>query len=223
MTTAVSIERGAQIATEALSTQYLSPVYYLRADTGPVVSYGCIHDLLTANKLASPGRGLVDGDQVEEIFRRTRVIDGTDLSILRVSINPAGPSGPCDPLPSERKREQIGWDFANQAGLPWDERWAGIAGVWPLSEESLRKAMRLEAFFMPSMKGFVDGTLIARVTGYHLDLVSGSSKRRWVQTRAVTREERGYILPRENGRESRWEHAWLNVPKGPIAALTIQA
>jgi len=223
LTTAVSIERGAQIATEALNSQHLSPAYYTRFDTTPVVSHGCIRDLLTANKLTSLGRGLVDGDQVEEIFRRTRVIDGTDLSILRVSIKPPEPSGPCDPLPSGRKREQTGWDFDNHAGLDWPDRWAGIAGVWPLSEESLRTAMRLEAYFMPSMKGFVDGSLIERVTGYHLDLASGSSKRRWVQTRDLVGNERVYVLPQENGRESRWAHAWVNVPQGVTATLTQQA
>lgn len=223
MSTAVSIERGAQIATEALNSQHLSPAYYLRADTAPVVSNRCVHDLLAANKLKSLGRGLVDGDQVEEIFRRTRVIDGTGLSILRVSIKPPEPSGPCDPLPSGRKREQIGWDFDNESDLGWNDRWAGIAGVWPLSEESLRRAMRLEAYFMPSMKGFVDGVLIKRVSGYYLDLTSGSSKRRWVQTRNLEGNERDYVLPQENGREPRWDHAWVNVPQGVTATLTEQA
>src|SRR5699024_584188 len=155
--------------------------------------------------------------------RRTRVIDGTGLSILRVSIKPPEPSGPCDPLTSGRKREQIGWDFDNESDLGWNDRWAGIAGVWPLSEESLRSATRLDAYFMLPMKRSGYGVLIKRGSGYYFDQTTGSSKRRSVHTRNLKGNERNHVLPQENGREPRWDHAWVNVPQGVTATLTEQA
>lgn len=154
------------------------------------------------------------------IFERTRVVDGTGLSVLRVSITPPTPSEPCDRLENLTFRTSAGWDFANRAALSDTDRWAGIAGVWPLSEETLRTAMMLNAFFLPSMKGFVDGSLIRRVTGYYLDL---TTKRRWVQTTELDARQRGFILGNIPETTIPWEHAWLNVPKGPIAAFSTQA
>lgn len=141
------------------------------------------------------------------------------LSVLRVSITPPRAGGDCDPIAPAgvKRRSQAGWDFANTAGLTPDDQWAGIAGVWPLSEETLRRAMRLGAYFLPSMKGFVDGDLIRRVTGYYLDL---TSKRRWVQTAELDNEARSCILTKMAS-GAPWEHVWLNIPKGPIAAVDI--
>lgn len=221
MSTHVSHADAAQIATDAVAQQNLSSVYWTRPNAAPVVvSKGCISDLVAANKLSSPARGLVDRDEVRAIFERTRVIDGTGLSVLRVSITPPTPSEPCDRLANGRFRTLTGWDFANRAALSDIDRWAGIAGVWPLSEETLRTAMMLNAFFLPSMKGFIDGSLIRRVTGYHLDL---TTKRRWVQTAELDTPQRGYILGSIPNTKIPWEHAWVNVPKGPIAAFSTQA
>lgn len=220
MSEAVSIERGAQVATEELGQQQMSPRYRRDFDTPPVVSKGCIADLVTANKLSSPSPGLVVEEDVRRVFSRTRILYGVGLSVLRVSITPPRPGGEVDPLAPAgvKHRSQSGWDFANTDGLSADDRWAGIAGVWPLSEETLRRAMRVEAYFLPSMKGFVDGELIRRVTGYYLDL---ASKRRWVQTRKLEDDDRKYILPaRTSG--APWEHAWLTIPQGPIAATDIR-
>lgn len=219
MPDSVSIERAAQIATEELGYQQLSPSYRIHSKTSPVVSRSCVADLVTANRLTSPSPGLVSEKDVRNIFSRTRILDGTGLSVLRVSITPPSPGGPCDPIAPAgiEPRSQSGWDFANTAGLSSDDRWAGIAGVWPLSEETMRRAMRLEAYFLPAMKGFVDGSLIRRVTGYYLDL---TSKRRWVQTRKIREEERSLILPSRPYGEP-WEHAWLNIPQGPIAAAAL--
>lgn len=54
MSTTVSIECGAQIATEELGRQHPAPSYWSRFEALPVVSKGCIGDLVTANKLSSP-------------------------------------------------------------------------------------------------------------------------------------------------------------------------
>lgn len=106
-----------------------------------------------------------------------------------------------------RARDHFGWDFSNEKKLPTDVRWAGIEGVWPISEENLRHATVMNSFFMPAMEGYVDGSLIRRVTGYRLDL---ASKRYWIQTRSLEDDkERALILPIKE----KWEHAWLNVPK----------
>lgn len=205
---------AARIASEALTARPPSPNYWNRYADAPAVSAGCIRDLVAAGRLESPTPGLVNGTQVEQLFTRTRVIDGTGLSVLRVSITPIGESGPCDRLPDYSARRFAGWDFANRDNLSPTERIAGIEGVWPLSEETLRRASMLRAFFLPAMKGFVDGSLIRRVTGYHLDLVT---KRRWVETQPLQGNEAEFILQREGG----WEHAWVNVPRGPIASLTV--
>lgn len=215
MSNQMTIDQAAQLATDVLSEQHLSPTYQLRSDDPPTVAPGCIASLVDMHRLThSTVPGMVDATEVKELFSRTRVLTGTGLSVLRVSIGPLRPSGPCDSLPDGRKRRWAGWDFDNVAGLDDLEAWAGVAGVWPLAEETARSAWR--AVFAPSVKGFVDGSLVRRVTGYYLDM---TTRRRWIETEPYDDETRRHIFSKnQSGRE--WEHLWLSIPRGPVAEFT---
>lgn len=183
------------------------------SDMAPVVSGGCIRTLIQAHKLPP---GLIydpTWKSVYELFSRTRVITTVELNMIRVSISSLGDSIECDPLPHGKARQFTGWDFANAHELPMDERRAGIEGVWPITEENLRIAARLNAWFFPSMKGFIDGSLIGKVTGYHLDLTTG---KRWVHTRKPSPDELRELF-HDN---SNWSHLWLQIGQGPIAAAS---
>lgn len=222
MTKPTPLEEAAQLATEALNRQHPSPSYWLRYKDAPVVSIACIRDLRDAGRLTDLRNGLVDAEEVQHIFERTRIIDGVGLSVLRVSITPLGPSGPCDPLPTPtgiRRRRFAGWDFLNRNQLDDAEQWAGIEGVWPISEKTARQAsMPLHGtFFLPAMKGFVDGTLIRRVKGYHLDC---TTNRRWIETEPLDNYTRPLILTRRGDTKECFKHVWINVPQGPIANFT---
>lgn len=221
MTNFITTQDASQIATEELNNgRHTAPKYSLYADSPPYVSAACIEDLREANKLSSDDQGRVSQEEVSELFANTRVLNGVGLSVLRVSIKPLAASGPCDPLPNnEEKREYVGWDFANTKQLSEEKRLAAIEGVWPLSQENLRKAMRLNAWFLPSMKGFVDGSLIRRVTGYHLDL---TTKKQWVQTRKPSDNDLKLILGNQPNSQQSWQHAWVQIPRGSVAAFTHQ-
>ncbi|MCY1684540.1 hypothetical protein [Kocuria sp. SL71] len=182
----------------------------------PVVSRGCIDDLIAMNFLTpSATSGLLDATEIERIFSRTRVLDGKDLSVLRVSIGPLKLSGPTDPvsLPTGvHPRRFSGWDFANTKNLTPDEAQAGIAGVWPLSEESARKAEAVNAIFAPAVKGFVAGDLVCQVIGYSIDL---TTRRRWFKLDALTQLQHRYVF----GSDGWWQHLWITVPRGAVAGI----
>lgn len=218
MSNNITMNEAAQRATQILAQQPLSPTYPLRAKEPPVVAPSCIADLIAMHRLTRANKpGMVDAAEVEELFSRTRVITDTDLSVLRVSIVPLRTSGPCDPLRDGQPRRWAGWDFANIAELDHDEAWAGISGVWPLSEETARRARR--SIFAPSVKGFVDGSLVRRVIGYHLDLVT---RRRWIETEPLDKDARNAVFTVDRAGQ-RWEHLWISVPRGPIADLRLEA
>lgn len=208
--TSVSTQQASQIATEILTTQNTT-------DQTPVVSQKCIEELCDAHRLSSTGRNMVDRDEVEALFSATRVIDESVLDILRVSIKAAGPSGECDLVqPGNVVRPLAGWDFANTAGLSEKLRWAGILGVWPLSEKNAREAVLSSAYFMPSMRGFVDGSLIRCIDDYQLDLTSG---RRWFEVRGLDTDQSQALFGAEHS-QTPWRHIWLRIPQGPIAAYS---
>lgn len=207
---------AAALATDHLNSQHLTPAFQ---GAPPVVTEACIRDLRLAGRLTDDGSGSILEQEVSDLFTRTRVLDYAGLPIVRVSITPLGANGACDPLPATKlPRRFSGWDFNNRAGLPEDERWAGIEGVWPMSEVNAAQAARMEAFFLPSIKGFVDGRLIRRVTGYRLDL---TTRRRWFETRPLADHERPLILTTKSRIKSdgeNWEHVWINVSKGPVSS-----
>jgi hypothetical protein len=208
--TSVSTQQATEIATDILTQQNAT-------GQKTIVSLKCIEQLRDAHRLSSTGRNMVDQDEVGELFSATRVIDESALDILRVSIKAAGPSGQCDLIqPGNVVRPQAGWDFANQAGLSDKLRWAGILGVWPLSEKNAREAVLSSAYFMPSMCGFVDGSLIRCIDDYQLDLTSG---RRWFEVRALdTDQSEALFGPGQS--QTPWKHIWLRIPQGPIAAYS---
>lgn len=216
----ITTQDASQIATEELNNgRHVSGNYSLHADSPPYVSAVCIEDLRDANKFSSDDQGRVSQKEVEELFAHTRVLNGVGLSVLRVSIKPLAPSGPCDRLPNLEERKYVGWDFANTKQLSEEERLAAIEGIWPLRQENLRRAMILKAWFLPSMKGFVDGSLIRRVTGYHLDL---TTKKQWVQTRKPRDNEIELILGNQPNSQQPWQHAWVQIPRGSVAAFSHQ-
>ncbi|WP_240372866.1 hypothetical protein [Brevibacterium zhoupengii] len=210
----VTIAIAARVATNLLVGQKLRPANQARREEPPRVTRACVEDLVASGRLSSIGPGLVDVRQVEDLFSRTRVINDSDHDFVRVSITPLGDSASVDPLSDGSTRRFAGYDFLNRAGLSPIERLAGIEGVWPLSEVKLRRAELNGAYFFPSMKGFVDASVIRVVTGYHLDLVT---TRRWVETRSALPGEKERILNPGCAPASNWEHVWITVPKGPIA------
>lgn len=216
----ITIEQAARRATEFLRSAnvlHLRGAYSLHAEEPPTVTPACIADLVTMHRLtASTTPAMVNSEEVEKLFSRTRVINGVGLSVLRVSIGPLRPSGPCDQLRSSgQHRRWAGWDFANLANLTEDEQWAGISGVWPMSEENAQRAKSAGAIFAPSIKGFVDGSLVRRVTGYSLDL---KTRRRWFETETLGATARTHVFGEDRlGREL--EHLWISVSRGAIAGF----
>lgn len=216
----ITIEQAARRATESLRSAnvlHLRGAYSLHAEEPLTVTPACIADLVTMHRLtASTAPAMVNSEEVEKLFSRTRVINGVGLSVLRVSIGPLRPSDPCDLLrPSLQPRRWAGWDFANLASLSEDEEWAGISGVWPMSEENAQRAKAVGAIFAPSIKGFVDGSLVRRVTGYSLDL---TTRRRWFETQPLTSYARSAVFGTDRmGRE--YDHLWISVPRGAVAGF----
>lgn len=216
----ITFEQAARRATESLRSAnklHLRGAYPLHAEELPTVTPACIADLVTMHRLtASTNPGMVNSEEVEELFSRTRVVNGVGLSVLRVSIGPLRPSGPCDRLRSNlQHRVWVGWDFANLANLTEDEQWAGISGVWPMSEENAQRAASVGAVFAPSIKGFVDGSLVQRVTGYSLDL---TTRRRWFETDALGATAHSHVFG-EDYLGRKLEHLWISVSRGAIASL----
>lgn len=212
----INIDQAARLATE-----------FLRAANGinsdqvtPVVSRGCIDDLIAMNFLTpSATSGLLDATEIERIFSRTRVLGGLELSVLRVSIGPLKPSGPTDLInlsTGVHPRRFSGWDFANTKNLAPDVAQAGIAGVWPLSEESARKAEAVNAIFAPAVKGFVAGDLVRQVIGYSLDL---TTRRRWFKLDDLTQFQHSSVF----GPDRSWQHLWITVPRGAVAGIEFAA
>lgn len=210
----ITIEQAARRATESLrsaNTLHLRGAYSLHAEALPTVTPACIADLITMHRLtAATAPAMVNSEEVQKLFSRTRVINGVGLSVLRVSIGPLRPSGPCD-----RLRRWAGWDFANLANLTEDEQWAGIMGVWPMSEENAQRAKSMEAIFAPSIKGFVDGSLVRRMTGYSLDL---TTRRRWFETDNLSATARSHVFG-ENHLGQVYEHLWISVSRGATAGF----
>lgn len=207
----ISKTDAAELATDLLRRKrHLSPSRDLHYSDPVTVSTGCITDLCASGKISTDVNGRVDQDAIETLFHHTRVLDGTGLSGIRVSIAPLADSAPVDTVPGIGVRRYVGWDHLNRAQVPEQERRAGIEGVWPLGEDELTRAILLGGFLLPSMKGFVDGSLISRVTGYRLDL---RTKRRWLITEPVTHVQWDCILPVKGG----WQHAWVTVGRGRIA------
>lgn len=220
MSELITVEQAAHRATEALRTGnalHLKGSYTLHAQELPTVTPAGISDLVTMHRLTrSTTPGMVDAQEVTGLFSRTRVINGVGLSVLRVSIGPLRPSGPCDLLrPSLQPRRWAGWDFANLASLSDDEEWAGISGVWPMSEENAQRAKAVGAIFAPSIKGFVDGSLVRRVTGYSLDL---ATRRRWFETQPLTSYARSAVFGTDR-MDREHEHLWISVPRGAVAGF----
>lgn len=84
-----------------------------------------------------------------------------------------------------------------------------------MSEENAQRAKSARAIFAPSIKGFVDGSLVRRVTGYSLDL---TTRRRWFETDALSETARSHVFGEDHlGRER--EHLWISVPRGAIAGF----
>ncbi|QCR53706.1 hypothetical protein C1N80_09035 [Brachybacterium sp. SGAir0954] len=220
MSEIITIEQAARRATEALrgaNVLHLRGAYQLHAQELPTVTPACIADLVTMHRLTtSTTPAMVNSEEVENLFSRTRVINGVGLSVLRVSIGPLRPSGPCDPLhPSLQPRRWAGWDFANLAGLSKAEEWAGISGVWPMSEENAQRAKAVGAIFAPSIKGFVDGSLVRHVTGYSLDL---TTRRRWFETQPLSPSARSAVFGKDRLDRER-EHLWISVQRGAVAGF----
>ncbi|MGP5484676.1 hypothetical protein ACTXMZ_17020 [Brachybacterium alimentarium] len=222
MSEIITIEQAARRATETLraaNVLHLRGAYQLHAQELPTVTPACIADLVTMHRLTdSTTPAMVNSEEVENLFSRTRVTNGVGLSVLRVSIGPLRPSGPCDDLRSSLKpRRWAGWDFANLAGLPEEEEWAGISGVWPMSEENAQRAKAAGAVFAPSIKGFVDGSLVRRVTGYSLDL---KTRRRWFETQHLSSFARSAVFGEDHmGRA--YEHLWISVQRGAVAGIEV--
>lgn len=210
----LSPAQAAREATAMLREHGMPQGHHTFSDAEPVVSEGCIRTLIEAHKIP---RGLIYDPtwaSVFEVFSKTRVITANELNMIRVSISSLGDSIDCDLLPNGKARRFTGWDFANVHELSMEDRRAGIEGVWPITEENLRIATRLNAWFLPSMKGFVEGSLIGKVTGYHLDLTTG---KRWVHTRKPHPDELAELFHNN----SQWSHLWLQVGQGPIAAASL--
>lgn len=209
---AINIDQAARLATECLRA-----VNNITTDqVAPVVARACIEDLIAMHFLTpSSESGLVDPAEIQEIFSRTRVLGGLELSVLRVSIGPLKPSGPTDLInlsTGVHPRRFSGWDFANTKNLAPDVAQAGIAGVWPLSEESARKAEAVNAIFAPAVKGFVAGDLVRQVIGYSLDL---TTRRRWFKLDDLTQFQHSSVF----GPDRSWQHLWITVPRGAVAGI----
>lgn len=96
MSNLITIDQAAHRATEALrASNDLTLRTY--GQEPPKVSSACISDLATMHRFTrSDVPGKVDAGEIDEIFARTRLLDGVGLSVLRVSIGPLKLSGPCD-------------------------------------------------------------------------------------------------------------------------------
>lgn len=206
-----SVATAAEIATTILNQNPIN-------NNAPLVqvSGSCIKEMMATGILPHIKMKPI-ARELEAIFSTTRVVDGLHLPFARVSITSLGEGGETDPLPGTGKsRRWAGLDINNSRGLSQEEYEATYKGVWPLSEEKMREAMLASAFFLPSVKGFVHGSLIETVTGYHLDLATG---RRWVESRKMTIAEREALLPTSTGAE----HVWITVPQGAIAEVKLHS
>lgn len=206
-----SVAMAAEIATTILNQNPIN------TDTPLVlVSGSCIKEMMATGILPHIKMKPI-ARELETIFSSTRIVDGLQFPFTRVSITALGEGGKTDPLPGTGKsRRWAGLDINNTLGLSQEEYEAAYKGVWPLSEEKMREAMLASAFFFPSVKGFVHGSLVETVTGYHLDLVTG---RRWVESCKMTVAEREALLPASSG----VEHIWVTVPQGAIAEVKLQS
>lgn len=204
-----SVAMAAEIATTILNQNLINTDVPLVQVSGSCIKEMMATGILPHTKMKPIAR------ELEAIFSSTRIVDGLQLPFTRVSITALGEGGKTDPLPGTGKsRRWAGLDINNTLGLSQEEYEAAYKGVWPLSEEKMREAMLASAFFFPSVKGFVHGSLVETVTGYHLDLASG---RRWVESRKMTAAEREALLPASNG----VEHIWVTVPQGAIAEVKL--
>lgn len=218
MSNLITFDQAAHRATEALRASNDLTLRTSRQEP-PRVTSGCISDLAKMHRFTrSDAPGKVDAGEIDEIFARTRILDGVGLSVLRVSIGPLDESGPCDMLrftDGFRQRRFIGWDFSNIEELSDEEAWAGISGVWAMKEENARQAEAVGATFAPAVKGFIDGSLVRRVVGYTLDL---TSRRRWFKLEPLTKFQRDAVFSQDRmGRD--FEHLWISVPRGSTSAI----
>lgn len=198
MSTTITPESAALRATEILR----------RRHDEASVSTGCIRDLIKTGRIAGDGyRPFLN--EVESLFDQTTVLDGSGLQAVRVSVTPMAPSVLVD-LRKYGTRAWEGVDFANRQQLSKRQQRDAYVGTWPLSEREIATAAYRGAPLLPSIKGFVDVSLVRRVTGGSLDLTTGQ---RWLITKRLKQEERQALFGDDVA-------AWITVGRGRTAEFT---
>lgn len=202
----LTLEKAAELATATINAA--------NPGTTPVtVKPACISDLIETGALLATG-GRPDSADAQELFAATRIIDDLYAPWVRVSVAPLSQSGACDRLPNGQPRKWAGVDLHNTRGLSPAEVQAAYCGVWPVSEHDARAAMIEQAYFLPTIKGFIPGTLIGAVTGYYRDNTTG---RRWFTARNLIPTEQEHLFPAGSG----YKHLWLTIGAGAVAGVNL--
>lgn len=190
------------------------------------VSVATIEALRDTCRIESDEHGDVNESDVQTLFWRTRILDGTGQQHLRVSVRPMqANSVAVDRLSDGTSRTHTGIHFDHHCtaghfkNVTAVEKAAAYEGVWPLSEETLRRASLMNVPLLPSLKGFMDLSLARRVAGSNLDMMSKQQgiTVRWV----VTQQLSDLQLHALRGRRDDVEALWLTVARGTTARLEI--
>ena len=90
----ITFEQAARRATESLrsaNVAHLRGSYSLHAEEPPTVTSACIADLVTMHRLtASTTPAMVNSEEVEKLFSRTRVINGSARAAPAIDSAPVG-------------------------------------------------------------------------------------------------------------------------------------
>lgn len=218
---------AAELATETMRSNPSNNTHLLRNTPHAArVTPAAIEALRDTCRVPSSDNGQVDSDAIEKLFWCTRIIDGTDLEHVRVSVRPmAANSQAVDRCSDGTPRVHTGVHFECERGhfahVKPLERAAAYHGVWPLSEEDLSRATVKGVPFLPSLKGFVDLSLAGTISGYRLDLTSKVRRgvtARWIETTPFT-EEVGRAVRGGPRMGEAVEALWLTVARGSTARV----
>lgn len=223
--TYLSPAEAAALATDRLRLNPSNRASVLRnTPHAATVSTAAIEALRDTCRIESDNRGNVNETDIESLFWNTRILDGTGQQHLRVSVRPMqANSTKVDRLSDHTVRTHTGVHFDHRCAarhfshVSDVEKRAAYEGVWPFSEETLRRASLLHLPLLPSLKGFMDLSLARRVAGSNLDLTSKAQGAtvRWVVTQELTEHELSAL---RGGRDD-VEALWLTIPRGTTARL----